>query len=378
MILSTDTTHLILLALFIVMALIQTWYWIGYYRRSAFNKAAKTDPPAKLPPVSVVICARNEGENLARFLPAVLEQDYPSFEVVVVNDCSEDNTDDVLGSMIKSYPHLRVSMIQKDPGFTHTKKLAMLIGIKAAKNEMLVFTDADCRPVSANWLREVASAIRDTTDIVIGYGGYMPEEGFLNRYIRYETMFTGMQYFGMALAGMPYMGVGRNLAYRRSFFFERGGFGPHNHVMSGDDDLFVNRNANSVNCSIMLTHDSYTLSVAQKSISAWAKQKRRHLTASAYYKKRDKFRLFLEPFSRVAYYGLLTTLLIMLASWPVVAFFALTRLIMRAVILKKASVTFNEPRLWFISLFFDILAPFLTAFLYLTSTRKGKGRLSWK
>lgn len=378
MILSTDTTHLILLALFIVMALIQTWYWIGYYRRSAFAKAAKTDPPAKLPPVSVVICARNEGENLAKFLPAVLEQDYPSFEVVVVNDCSEDNTDDVLGIMVKSYPHLRVSMIQKDPGFTHTKKLAMLIGIKAAKNEMLVFTDADCRPASANWLREVASAIKDTTDIIIGYGAYMPEKGFLNRYIRYETMFTGMQYFGMALAGMPYMGVGRNLAYRRSFFFERGGFGPHNHVMSGDDDLFVNRNANSVNCNIMLTHDSYTLSVAQKSISAWAKQKRRHLTASAYYKKRDKFRLFLEPFSRVAYYGLLTTLLIMLASWPVVAFIALTRLIMRAVILKKAAVTFNEPRLWFISLFFDILAPFLTAFLYLTSIRKGKGRLSWK
>jgi biofilm PGA synthesis N-glycosyltransferase PgaC len=378
MILSTDTTHLILLTLLILMVLVQTWYWIRYYSRSAFAKAAKTHPPAKLPPLSVVICARNEGENLAKFLPGVLEQDYPSYEVVVVNDCSEDNTDDVLGSMMKRYGHLRVSMIQKDPGFTHTKKLAMLIGIKAAKNELLVFTDADCSPASAHWLREVASVINDKTEIIIGYGGYMPEEGLLNRYIRYETMFTGMQYFGMALAGVPYMGVGRNLAYRKSFFFGKGGFGPHNHVMSGDDDLFVNRTANAGNCSLMLSHDSFTLSVAQKSIETWAKQKRRHFTASVYYKKSDKIRLFLEPFSRVAYYGLLTTLLIMLASWPVVAFIAIARLLMRIIILKRAAVTFNEPRLWFMSLFFDIFAPFLTAFLYLTSHIKGKGRVTWK
>ncbi len=378
MILSTDTAHLILLVLFCLMFLIQTWYWLRYYRRPGSAKAAGAVAPDELPPLSVVICARNEGENLARFLPAVLEQDYPSYEVVVVNDCSEDNTDDVLGIMMKRYKHLRVSMIQQNPGFTHTKKLAMLVGIKAARNELLVFTDADCRPASVNWLREVATAGNDKTDIIIGYGGYMPEQGLLNSYIRYETMFTGMQYFGMAMAGAPYMGVGRNLAYRKSFFFEKGGFGPHNHIMSGDDDLFVNRNATGDNCSLMLSHDSFTLSIAQKSLGAWVKQKRRHLSTAVYYRRRDKIRLFLEPFSRVAYYGLLAAMIAMLASWPVVAFLAATRLIMRAIILKKAAGTFNEPRLWFISLFFDILAPFLTLFLYLTSHGKGKGRLTWK
>jgi cellulose synthase/poly-beta-1,6-N-acetylglucosamine synthase-like glycosyltransferase len=378
MILSTDTAHLILLALFVLMVLIQIWYWLRYYRLPGSAEASATAATGKLPPLSVVICARNEGENLARFLPEVLEQDYPSYEVVVVNDCSEDNTDDVLGIMMKRYKHLRVSMIQKDPGFNHTKKLAMLIGIKAAKHELLVFTDADCRPVSVNWLREVAAAGNEKTDIIIGYGGYMPEQGLLNRYIRYETMFTGMQYFGMAMAGTPYMGVGRNLAYRKSFFFEKGGFGPHNHIMSGDDDLFVNRNATADNCSLMLSHESFTLSVAQKSPGAWAKQKRRHLSTAVYYRGRDKIRLFLEPFSRVAYYGLLAILIAMLASWPVVAFLAATRLIMRAIILKRAAKTFNEPRLWFISLFFDILAPFLTGFMYLTSPGKGKGRITWK
>ncbi len=378
MILSTDTAHLILLALFVVMAFIQGWYWLWYYRRAAYATPDTTSASGALPPLSVVICARNEAENLLRFLPSVLEQDYPSYEVVVVNDCSEDNTFDILGDMMKRYPHLKVSMIQKDPGFTHTKKLAMLIGIKAAKNDMLVFTDADCRPATANWLREVAAAAKPGTDIVIGYGGYLPGEGILNRYIRYETMFTGMQYFGMAMAGIPYMGVGRNLAYRRSFFFDRGGFGPHNHIMSGDDDLFVNRNATADNCSLMVNHDSFTLSSAQQSLGAWIKQKRRHLSAAAYYKNNDKIRLFLEPLSRMSYYGLLIVLLIMLASWPVVLFVALTRLVMRAVILKKAAATFNEPDLWFISLFFDILAPMVTAFLYVTTIRKGKGRETWK
>jgi biofilm PGA synthesis N-glycosyltransferase PgaC len=378
MIFPTDPAHIVLVALLLLMAFIQGWYWLHYYRKSAFNIVPETEKQHDLPPLSVVICARNEAENLEAFLPSVLEQDYPLYEVVVVNDCSEDNTDEVLGDMLKRYPHLKVSMIQKDTYFQHSKKLAMLIGIKAAGNDLLVFTDADCRPASPFWLREVAAAASDKRDIIIGYGPYMPEKGLLNRYIRFETMFAAMQYFGMAMAGKPYMGVGRNLSYRRSFFFEKGGFGPHNHIMSGDDDLFVNSNATAENCSLMLTHNSFTLSVAEKSVKSWVKQKRRHLTAAAYFNKTDKARLFMEPFSRVSYYGLLVALLVMLVSWPVVVFIALARMVMRAVILRKASVTFNEPRLWFISLFFDILAPFITGFLYLTTKRGGQSRKTWK
>ncbi|MFZ1269827.1 MAG: glycosyltransferase, partial [Bacteroidales bacterium] len=134
MIISTDTTHLILLGLLLTMFIIQAWYWLGYYRRTAFAKVPEIAPGTPFPPLSVVICARNEAENLSRFLPDVLNQDYPSFEVVVVNDCSEDNSFDILGGLMTRYPHLKVSMIQKDPRFKHTKKLAMLIGIKAAKN----------------------------------------------------------------------------------------------------------------------------------------------------------------------------------------------------------------------------------------------------
>jgi len=377
MIISTEPLHIVLVSALAIMAGIQIFYYLKYYRRAAYFKQNNITREIELPPLSVVICARNEAANLSRFLPGVLEQDYPQFEVIVVNDCSEDETMDVLGEMLKRYSHLKVSTIMKDPGFTHAKKLAMLIGIKAATHDLLVFTDADCCPAGKNWLSYMASSSANA-EITLGYGGYCAAKGFLNRYIRYETMFTGMQYTGMALAGVPYMGVGRNLAYTRSCFFARGGFGPHNHILSGDDDLFVNRNANASNCTVVLNTEAYTWSVAPKSVGEWVRQKRRHFTTAKYYKTPDKIRLFIEPFSRVSYYGLLITLLIMLVSWPVVAGIALSRLLTRSLIINKTCKTLNEPHLWFFSLFFDILSPFVTTSLYLTRTRKGKRSPAWK
>jgi glycosyltransferase involved in cell wall biosynthesis len=378
MIFSTDPVHIVLLSAFVLMAVIQTWYYLGYYLKVFRVTNGVSLPDSELPPITVIICARNEAANLGRFLPSVLEQDYPLFEVVVVNDCSEDETHELLEEMQQRYPHLRVSTIIKDPGFAHAKKLAMLIGIKAAKHDLLVFTDADCQPESDRWLRSAAAAYADGVEIVLGYGGYMAEKSLLNSYIRYETMFIALQYSGMTLAGVPYMGVGRNLSYHRSFFFEKGGFGPHNHIMSGDDDLFVNRVSSRSNCRVMLAPDSFTRSVAPASVKEWARQKQRHFSTAKYYKKSDKLRLFLEPFSRVSYYALLTALLIMLASWPVVAFIALARLIMRTIVINKASRTFKEREIWFFSLFFDILSPFVSTILYITTTRKGKKTKTWK
>ena len=175
-----------------------------------------------------------------KFLPSVLEQEYPDYEVIVVNDCSEDNSYDVLGILLEKYPNLKISTINKDPKFTHNKKFAQFIGIKAAKNELLLFTDADCKPVSNRWLEYMTSHFDEKTNFVLGYGGFFSKGGLLNKYIRYDCMFIAMQYLGMALRGVPYMGVGRNLAYRRSVFFRNKGFGSHNHIVSGDDDLMVN------------------------------------------------------------------------------------------------------------------------------------------
>jgi cellulose synthase/poly-beta-1,6-N-acetylglucosamine synthase-like glycosyltransferase len=209
----------VLFILFGFTAAVQLFYYLWFYLAVHMKRTGNTG--TSLPPVSVIICARNEAVNLENFLPSILGQDYPDYEVIVVNDCSEDNSYDILGQLIGRYPHLRVSNVNKDPKFTHNKKFAQFIGIKAAKNEILVFTDADCKPESKKWLQEIASAFDDKTDFVLGYGGYIKSKGLLNRYLRYDCAMIAMQYFGMAIRGVPYMGVGRNLAYRRSLFLEK-------------------------------------------------------------------------------------------------------------------------------------------------------------
>ena len=207
---------IILFVLFCVASAVQLFYYLWYYLAVHLRKEKNDMPAGK--PVSIIICARNEADNLKNFLPSFLEQEYPDYEVIVVNDCSEDNSYEILGNFLKIYPHLRISNVNKDPKFTHNKKFAQFIGIKAAKNEILVFTDADCRPESPQWLEGIASHFDDKTDFVLGYGGYFNKKGLLNKYIRYDCMTIAMQYLGMAIRGVPYMGVGRNLAYKRSLF----------------------------------------------------------------------------------------------------------------------------------------------------------------
>ena len=285
----TDSENLYILITFIIFftsAAIQLFYYLFYYMAVYFYKPSGIN--AIKQPVSVIICARNEAENLKKFLPAVLEQDYPDYEVIVVNDCSEDNSYLILGNYLLQYPHLRISTVNKDPKFTHNKKFAQFIGIKAAKNEILLFTDADCQPESDKWLESMTSHFHEKTDFVLGYGGYINKKGLLNKYIRYDCLSIAMQYLGMAIRGIPYMGVGRNLAYRRSLFFANNGYGAHNHLISGDDDLFVNTNATKTNTTVEFRQETHTRSVPASDLKEWIIQKKRHLTTAPYYRLRDK------------------------------------------------------------------------------------------
>jgi len=371
-----ETILLVVFSIFATTAAIQLFYYLFFYLSVYLNKpkTGRTDKP----PVSLIICARNESDNLRKFLPAVLEQDYPDYEVIVVNDCSEDNSYDILGGFLIKYPHLKVSTVNKDPKFTHNKKMAQFIGIKAAKNEILLFTDADCEPESNRWLERMVSHFTTETSFVLGYGGYRNEKGFLNKYIRYDSMTIAMQYLGMAIRGVPYMGVGRNLAYRKSVFFENKGFGAHNHLQSGDDDLFVNTNATGKNTSVEFSTGTHTLSVPSGTISEWLTQKKRHLTTAPYYKLRDKFLLLTEPSSRVMFYTLMIVLLSFTFLWPyVLAIFGL-RLITIGTVIFLVSKKLNEPGLVFYSLFFDIFSPVINSIVFIGSLRNRSGKNRWK
>jgi biofilm PGA synthesis N-glycosyltransferase PgaC len=279
------------------------------YSKLAFYKARTDNTFNK--PVSVVICARNEGENLTKFLPEILTQDYHEFEVVVVNDCSYDNTDDVLREFAKVFPNLKAITVKEDEYYKHGKKFALLVGIKGAKYEHLVLTDADCKPASSLWLKKMASGFSNGKEIVLGYGAYFQEKGFLNKLIRYDTFLIGLKYLSAALRKKPYMGVGRNLAYTKDLFFRSKNFSKHYHLISGDDDLFINQVATADNTTIVIDHEAITYSEPKHSLKNWKMQKGRHLTTAPYYKQSTKMMLGIDIFVNFIFWIFAITCLVL-------------------------------------------------------------------
>lgn len=281
---TTGTTPLILIGICGILLVFQLYFLLSVYRRLAFYKLRPVaDKPASLP-LSVIICARNEEENLRRHLPKILEQDYPTFEVILVNDFSEDETKWLLRDFCAQHPRLKVVEIAEHIRLKHGKKFAVSLGIKAAQYEHLVFTDADCEPQSDQWLQHMAQAFDGGEEIVLGYSPYIRKRGLLNALIRFETFHTAISYLSYALKGNAYMGVGRNMAYTKSLFFRGKGFAAHMHIPSGDDDLFVNQNATSHNTVICIHPDAQVWSEPKTTFSAYMRQKTRHAGASKAYK----------------------------------------------------------------------------------------------
>ena len=240
-----NTVELILLSAAGILFIIQLIYYFGLYNRiHARNKAVRKEAvhfTQEMPPLSVILCARNEADNLRKILPAILEQDYPQFEVIVINDASTDETEDVLGFMEEKYPHLYHSFTPDSARYISHKKLALTLGIKASKHDWLVFTETNCMPASKDWLRLMARNFTSQTQIVLGYSGYDRTKGWLHKRVAFDTLFQSLRYLCFALAGKPYMGIGRNMAYRKELFFQRKGYSTYLNLQRGEDDLFINQ-----------------------------------------------------------------------------------------------------------------------------------------
>ena len=280
---------------FAFFALVQLIYVLFIYGRLAFHNTSKEVVSTDLPPVSVIIAARNESENLFKFLPFILEQEYPQFEVIVINHQSIDDSKYILGAYTRQYPHLKIIEIERNKHIKYGKKLPLTVGIKGAKYEHLVFTDADCKPSSQQWLKSMASRFNDKKEIVLGYGPYNKKKGFINRMIRFDTTWIAMSYFSMAKAGMPYMGIGRNMAYTKSAFERAEGFKSHYGIASGDDDLFIQDAALKKNYTINIDENAFCYSKPAKNLEQWARQKARHYTTSPKYKVFKKLMLGIYP-----------------------------------------------------------------------------------
>jgi glycosyltransferase involved in cell wall biosynthesis len=308
---------LILLILFALASIVLLAYYLLVFNKVSRFKAPSPKSGKEYPPVSVIICARNEKENLEKFLPSVLDQDYPEFEVIVVDDGSWEGTHDFLDELDKLVPHLKVVTLNIEERFHRGKKFAVTMGIKAAKHNRLLLTDADCQPATPHWITSMMNAIDDKTDIIIGYSPYKKGWAPLNWFIQFETLHTALQYLGHALNGMPYMGVGRNLSYTRDLFFRRKGFARHQHLLSGDDDLFVNECATPENTRVQIVKESFVETLPKKNFKRWWKQKSRHLSTGNHYKLKHKFWLGLYASMHLLFYGTFVALLIMGFDWRI-------------------------------------------------------------
>lgn len=310
--------------------------------------------PAASVPVSVIISARNEAKNLSANLPFILQQNYPDFEVIVVNDSSTDLSDVILLEFKEAYANLKIVTVTDADRYHTGKKFALTLGIKAAKNEHLLFTDADCKPVSQNWITRMAANFDGSVNIVLGYSPYKKAKNIVNPFIRFETIKTAISYFSAALRGSAYMGVGRNLAYTKTLFFSKKGFASHMHVLSGDDDIFVNQNATPANTAIETHPETFMYSIAKTSFSAWSRQKKRHYGAGRFYKGKHRFMLVSDALSGLFFY-VFFSLSILLNVFPfITSGLFILRLIIQLVIYSRLFKQFDGRRLLYYLPFLDV------------------------
>ena len=362
----------------------QCYFYLRYITiASRWQRKHKSHQPvadSHLPKVSVIVCARNEHINLQDYLHTLLTQDYPCYEVIVVNDGSQDDTQIILERYANQCKHLYTTFVPHEARVISSKKLALTIGIKAANYDHLLLTDADCRPASKHWIREMMQGFAENehTEVVLGYGAYFEKKSLLSSLISYDTLFIALQYMGMAAAGHPYMGVGRNLAYKRDTFFRNDGFRGMLSERSGDDDLFVNKVTDKRNTAVVCSRDSITWSAPKTTWQEWLHQKRRHLSVSSLYKNSSKMRIGVEPLTRGLFYALLISSCIFGSAWTIGIAYILwwLRLVMQLCVINTSAHRLGTRLFGIEIVVYDIILPLISLWI-LISKRFQRHRIYW-
>lgn len=360
------------LAFWVIAGIQFLWVMLFYLRLILHKEVAKGHTPE----VSVIIAARNEEDNLFELLPSILTQDYPEYEVIVVNHQSVDDSTHILKALQREYKHLKVIELERNKHLAHGKKLPLTVAIKGAKYEQLLFTDADCRPASNKWIRSMAGNFSHKKSLILGYAPYSKEKGFTNWFIRLDTTIIGLNYLSYAKAGIPYMGVGRNLGYTRSLFHSVNGFKSHYALQSGDDDLFVQEAAKNHNYTICLNPASFCYSTAKKTWKEWVKQKTRHFTTTSRYSLIKKLLLGIYPLTLILLYvSFIILYLNFVLNWITIGLMGFL-LILKWIVLGLSVSRLNEKKMAFGILVWELIHAIVIPILYYTSEKSTQKK--WK
>lgn len=363
-----DTTEQYLLAATGILFIVQALYYLALYNRIHLRsrKAGRDELhfTQERPPLSVILCAHDEVENLRHNLPAILEQDYPQFEVIVINDGEKGESEEYLTQLEEQYSNLYHSFVPDSSRYISRKKLAVTLGIRAARYDWLVLTEANCRPQSNQWLRLMARNFTSHTEVVLGYSGYERGHNWLHRRAAFDSLFTAMRYLGFALAGSPYMGIGRNLAYRKDLFFDQKGFSAHLNLRRGDDDLFVNQVARRDNTRVETDPASVVRMKPLFRAKDWREEKIGYSSTASLYHGMQRWALGFETFSRLLFHAAwIATIVIsaLHAHWLVAGLGFLLfvfRFVMQALVVNTTAKDLDEKyRYRFLLPVFDVLQP---------------------
>ncbi|MFV0599854.1 MAG: glycosyltransferase [Bacteroidales bacterium] len=345
-----------------IIILFQILYYFIVYGRVAFFKDNKltTDEKQKyIPSVSVVMCVKDDAYNLEKKLPIILEQEYPNFEVVVVNDASKDETEYVLRVLQEIYPNLNVVNLYNNVNGFLGKKYPLSLGIKSAKNEIILLTESDTMPLNYNWITTMVKGFKQKKDIVLGFTNFEQKPTFLNTLMHYENLTSAMNYIGNAMLNNPFMGQGRNMAYKREFFFETGGFISQYNISVGEDDLFINKNANSKNTSVIINKESINLASPKEKREEWVIQKKKHFKSMYHFKLKDKIISTLMPFATLLIYVLVALSIVFQFPWQYAILPLVLKYTFQIIVYYKSSKTLATKQVAFLSPLLEVLFLFI-------------------
>jgi glycosyltransferase involved in cell wall biosynthesis len=382
MIIILETIDIVLLSALLFCLIVQLIYYWFYLAKPFFHQKAikkgKIVLPSSEPPVSVIICARNESQNLEAFLPAILEQDYPLYEVIFVDDASTDDTTEIVSRLTFKYKHLYHTYIPTGSKNLSRKKLGVTLGIKAAKYDTLLFTEADCRPDGPDWIRCMARHFTDKSTIVLGFSAL---EKYPSKYASYDYFFSNLQMISLALKGHPYMGNGRNLAYSKNWFIQQKGFSGSNFLDAGEDDLFINEIARKDNLSVELMRESI-IHVNMDESPTWKDLKIKRMTTQKFYRRFSVNFWRMEKVSRILFFIMLFLNIIwFIPDWillGIVLFLFLIRFFTQLFVINRTAGMLKLPKFYITLSLFDFIQPFVDEYFYLYRIFRGKKDYNWK
>jgi len=349
---------------FCVVVIIQIFIYFFLFGKFAFSKQDYKN--YKHFPISILICAKNEESNLKKNLSSIASQNYDDLEIVLIDDASSDGSLEVMHQFKNINHSINIQIISISPSNSKGKKYALSKGIQAAKNDFLILTDADCSPVNNSWVREMSSHFSKNRSVVLGYGAYRKiNSSFLNKLIRFETLLTAVQYFSFAQIGKAYMGVGRNIAYKKEEFIKAHGFSKHEHILSGDDDLFISQIATKHNTAICYTKQSFTISEPETKLKTWIYQKRRHISTSTHYKYFHKITLGIFYLSQLLFWVLAFIMILLNIQVTLTLILILLRFSIWYMIIIKSTQKLNEKDLIIFAPLYEISIIFIQLYIFI-------------